>query len=550
MDNHLRNRYLVLGLSSFFVIIFLALTIFHRNGEPLLIPDRMVELDQEWNIYYGEMFVKTTTLPTELQVGPETTYYASTTLPDMPDDYDHLLLRASLQDVTVYLDGELIHHKENSREGWLRTPVTSTWELVFISHDYQGKELLIELKSETAAFAGDINPMLIGSADALLLNILKTNWIGGFIGSILLLAGLVYIGLSFSYNKYGDNRILYLGLLAVSSSIWIIGESKLLQFITSNPFVIGALSYLMVPTMLVFMSLYIKEVTTKRFRLTFRLSAVFYSVLTLSMIILQQLNVYSYIELISHTWFLLVGLSLLQIGLLLYEWFVDKNLAVVQLFRYFSVLFVAFFIEAILFALERFQAISSILRIGFLIFFVFLFYDAYKYVKVSAEQERERRALQKLAYKDLLTDGFNRTAYERDLAKYVGAPNSDFRLILIDLNGLKQINDTYGHANGDHAIITVHHTLEEIFTDHGTCYRLGGDEFAIIMSNGDRKLYQNLIIRFRHQLLTNEHGLNYPIDVAIGSDVYHHGINFNEFYHHVDQLMYQNKRERKRPQDN
>ena len=45
---------------------------------------------------------------------------------------------------------------------------------------------------------------------------------------------------------------------------------------------------------------------------------------------------------------------------------------------------------------------------------------------------------------------------------------------MIDLNGLKQINDTYGHSAGDAAIIAAAESIQEVFQDIGKCYRIGG----------------------------------------------------------------------------
>ena len=52
-------------------------------------------------------------------------------------------------------------------------------------------------------------------------------------------------------------------------------------------------------------------------------------------------------------------------------------------------------------------------------------------------------------------------------------------VVSVDLNGLKQINDTYGHADGDIAISTVGKALSECFLSQHTCARFGGDEFVV-----------------------------------------------------------------------
>lgn len=64
----------------------------------------------------------------------------------------------------------------------------------------------------------------------------------------------------------------------------------------------------------------------------------------------------------------------------------------------------------------------------------------------------------------------------------------DLQLILFDLDDLKKINDTHGHAVGDEAIKKAFDILNEIFKDYGECYRIGGDEFACLYLNNSQVL--------------------------------------------------------------
>jgi hypothetical protein len=412
----------------------------HRSDTLKLLPERFTTLNEHWDIYFGDMYVQTVDLPAEINVGKNTTYFATTTLPDTPDSYNHLLIRASLQDLTVYLDGEMIHQKMNERNGYLRTPLTSSWELVYLPHNYQGKELTLQIRSETSAFAGKINPIHIGSADAMLFDMIKHQSLNFIVGLILFILAIVCLLIALSQRKLVDNRLLYLGLLSLTTSLWIFGESKLLQFITGNPFIIGGLSYLMVPLIISFVALYIKEVITKRFITLFRAVSLFFGFLSLLMLFLQQYNILNFIELMEILLIIILISAVIQVAALIYEYHQDKNEAILKAARYIALLILAFILETVLFYTKSFQSISSMLLIGFLIFFILLFIDTYKYIKLSTEKARKTQLLETLAYQDLLTDGLNRTAYERDLKKKLETTKR-FRLVLIDLNHLKYIND-------------------------------------------------------------------------------------------------------------
>ena len=90
----------------------------------------------------------------------------------------------------------------------------------------------------------------------------------------------------------------------------------------------------------------------------------------------------------------------------------------------------------------------------------------------------------RLAYKDPLTALYNRRAFADYLERESQRSNRYERplsVILIDLDGLKSINDTFGHDSGDRAIRAVADVLARSVRRADVCARLGGDEFAILL---------------------------------------------------------------------
>lgn len=91
-----------------------------------------------------------------------------------------------------------------------------------------------------------------------------------------------------------------------------------------------------------------------------------------------------------------------------------------------------------------------------------------------------KRKIEYLVNHDVMTGLYNRHAFE----EYVQTlkRTTKYSMILADIDGLKFINDAFGHLQGDKAIIQFGKTLEFMFKDYGKTYRIGGDEFAIITS--------------------------------------------------------------------
>ena len=89
--------------------------------------------------------------------------------------------------------------------------------------------------------------------------------------------------------------------------------------------------------------------------------------------------------------------------------------------------------------------------------------------------------LRHLSNIDKLTGFFNRRAYEDDLLRYPDVPvEQNFVYASIDVNGLKEINDSLGHAAGDELLRAAAECLEKVYGGYGRLYRTGGDEFAVM----------------------------------------------------------------------
>lgn len=100
---------------------------------------------------------------------------------------------------------------------------------------------------------------------------------------------------------------------------------------------------------------------------------------------------------------------------------------------------------------------------------------------------RKRRELEQeiAATRDPLTKVYNRRAFEQELTEYVMVSEDDTAgtLILIDLDNFKEINDTYGHAEGDRVLKQMADVLLSVFRRKDLVGRFGGDEFLIFLKN-------------------------------------------------------------------
>lgn len=99
--------------------------------------------------------------------------------------------------------------------------------------------------------------------------------------------------------------------------------------------------------------------------------------------------------------------------------------------------------------------------------------------------------------KDSLTGLLNRHAYQADIRKN---PEEITALISIDMNGLKTLNDTYGHAAGDEALVTLALCFHKALKPRQFGYRIGGDEFVILCRKASREQMMELIGRIEENV--------------------------------------------------
>ena len=102
---------------------------------------------------------------------------------------------------------------------------------------------------------------------------------------------------------------------------------------------------------------------------------------------------------------------------------------------------------------------------------------------VSLDEQRHRAELQAIARHDDLTGIFNRSGFESAAAGFVSLHEKEKMALLIgDLDHLKEINDHFGHLEGDNAIIETSRILREVLGKHNILGRMGGDEFIGLMT--------------------------------------------------------------------
>ena len=141
---------------------------------------------------------------------------------------------------------------------------------------------------------------------------------------------------------------------------------------------------------------------------------------------------------------------------------------------------------------------------------------------------------------DELTGALNRTGLFASVAELMSRGRAA-RLALLDLNGLKTINDFYGHAAGDQAIRVTAECLLAAGAGEWLVGRLGGDEFAIVCPDADVDLVAKIAAALAGPI-TVAPGVSFPVSASIGQTMLLPGDEFAAALHDADERMYVHKR--------
>ena len=148
-----------------------------------------------------------------------------------------------------------------------------------------------------------------------------------------------------------------------------------------------------------------------------------------------------------------------------------------------------------------------------------------------------------LAYTDKLTGIKNSTAYLQEvtyLKSDILLKKACFSIFVVDVNGLKQVNDTYGHEMGNELLIKATHLIAEVFGSDNL-YRIGGDEFAVIAYDISEAECETCKKRFEDMIDTQKGKV--WASASIGSATYDSRIdtNYESVFNRADEEMYEKK---------
>jgi len=175
--------------------------------------------------------------------------------------------------------------------------------------------------------------------------------------------------------------------------------------------------------------------------------------------------------------------------------------------------------------------------------------DLHVAIEIALDRSQKHETLQRLATVDDLAGVYNRRGFlslANQHLKLARRTRTGFWLILLDIDRLKQINDTFGHHEGDRAIVTTAEILEKTFRDSDIIARLGGDEFSVLTIQAADDGVQSMIARLQENLdhYNAASRASYELALSVGLARFDPArpVPLEELMASADEALYEDKR--------
>lgn len=549
-----RKLFGILGCVIVGCIIVLASLIFSKVDQQTIQGNTLDDFGKGWFVTVGHQSYLEVQLPAQIKgVKLGNTMVLNKMLPSDIDQHTYLFFRASHQNVKVYIGDELVYHFGWTEQRLFSKSPACNWVAVPLTEEQSNQPITIELTGIYNRYAGLINEISIGDKSAIIQQIICNRLGSIFICLTLIIIGTGMVAITLTLRKRQITVSLQrLGILAILIGIWSLCVTNTLQTLYGNVYVLLNLEFLIFNLLL---PVFIWFLLSFQHYWEQRWMHGLYWVSIVQFILIQMLQIFhvaDYMESIIITHIMIA----IGIGMIIITGIFDlvrHHATREETVFVFSVILLLIFVCI---DLIRFYQVDIIdegfyTRIGTLIFIAIWALEVIRNMSKRFVNMAKTEALEVLAYVDLMTGLKNRTAFEERLNSVGDGLN--YFVITFDMNGLKEINDSFGHVKGDQAIIAVSHVIKKVFDPEGISYRIGGDEICVILSNSDPykiKKWITLLTQVESAIMEEGMRLQIELSVAAGyaetnageqKDIY-------QTYREADHQMYERKRQMKETQ--
>lgn len=438
--------------------------------------------------------------------------------------------------VKVYLDGELVYSLQPGSANRIGKTTSSNWISVPVYPEDAGKEVVVvatpvyksvingEIEFLVGSRFGVFSECLLNDADVLIVSI------------ICILVGLFIIsmqGYQLVRKKTASREMFYLSNLSILLGIWRLTDTRLIAFLLPERamalgyITIGALVLSPIPLLL-----FLKERLADYDSAPLLHGAIVLSGASLVILLLQVLGIADFKEMLTVCHIMLAGTAAMLVAIAVAHWLQNGTHGAQRSAVLIIILIVGVVMDIACFYWQKKSENVVFTALAFVIDIICLFtMDTYE--------------TKNKAYTDPHTGLFNKNRWDELMAS--GLPLAgNLAVMMLDLNGLKYVNDTYGHDAGDRMIFDFANILRNTLPPGSVICRWGGDEFAVMLMDSSPEAMEQYAGQLkqaaqRHNDSGNPPFIYFAAGWALASEFPE--LSREELLNRADERMYQEKRQ-------
>lgn len=437
--------------------------------------------------------------------------------------------------IQVYFGDVLQYSLSGAESNRIGRNVSSNWCSVHVGTEYAGESVTIILTPLFEAAVGKNVTFLLGSHYSIALDLLRRELPHMILCVLCVLLGLAVVAVFLYFRcilKTDTGGMVYLGLFSLLLGTWKLTDlPSMPMLIPEHAMALGYIClgslFLICPCLLLYLStLFVDQQRGKLWPVVSISCAVCLSVLVMQVFGIQEIRQ----NLIFCHVLLILSISSLPV-MALYNRIVHKKSGLIRSWRLLLLLFAGIVMDLTGYYKNNDNATISFTVLGFVIYAMIVF------MGMILNTTRKINT-------DSLTGLVSRSRWN-DLTNTAVLPES-YGILMIDLNGLKKVNDTLGHEMGDLMIFRFSSILRNTLSPTSVICRWGGDEFAVLLAPATRpildKQQEALDAAVRaYNMECPELPIHYAAGAALSTE--NPGLSPAELFRTADENMYRNKQQ-------
>lgn len=475
----------------------------------------------------------------------------------LPENWDITegVLRINIKQSSarVFIDNELIYEYGSDRVRQGKTLGTGFLFVNFPS-EYKGKTLKIQLNVTEDNVFTKFDSIRIYEWENVYRVIMTENRIPMFLGSFLVILGIVagVITIFALAKSIKFLKLFCVSMFSICMGLWTLCYYKVILIFSIPLYSISLIEYISLYLASLPVTIYMYEdvqrLKNKVIKLLYKILIAIQLITVFITMLLHTLDIVHFAATLKymHT---IILCSLVYFFIVLILNLKSSHQTENRLFLIgMLVVIICVAYDLVGYSMKRYLgntilSLKGVSSIGIMIFIFILIAIFYMDMTKKVMQETERNFLLKSAYTDEMTQLHNRRYCTEYMQNIQNKQECNYTVICFDLNNLKVMNDTYGHAKGDILIKSAAEVIAETFDEYGIVARMGGDEFIAILETADTYKIKELETKLQENInKKNKETENLNMSMAYG---YASGNssknNIEKLYQEADDNMYAHK---------